>query len=127
MSRFTCILGATIIFAISTLALAGNDAPKFPGLGELWNNTSANKQEILEQREHRARVEEFARELKKWWYAENEPAPKPNMRFKGKMVKIPGKFLKAYLKAKEENKLGIAWDTIEQDTQVIQATVICCG
>jgi len=124
VKRFVSALAATVLLTTGSLALAGNSALKFPGIGELWNNTGVNVQAT---QEHRVAVQEFARELTKWWNAENEPKPEPYLRYKGKRIKIPAKFLKAYQKANNENKLRIAWNTIERDLQVIQATVICCG
>ena len=115
MKLFSTVLAATLLFATSTVSIAG--APSFPGLPDLGADLlgpEITQEELQEQREHREKLEEFGKKLEAWWWAKHNPKPIPYIVLEGQKVQLPGKFLKAYLKAAEENQLKQAWAKVEK-------------
>ena len=73
--------------------------------------------DIEGQRAARERLEEFSRALRKWWWDKknNEPKPIPYVVVSGKKLKLHKDFLKAFLEAREKDKLKEVWTRVERD------------
>lgn len=115
MKLFASILAATLFLVSGSISTAG--APSFPGLPDLGTELlgpDITQEEIQKQIEYREKLEEFGKKLKAWWWAKHKAKPIPYVTVKGQKVKLPGKFLKAYLKAAEEKKLKEAWAKVEK-------------
>ena len=110
---YAVLLG--FLMAVSTSVATA--APEFPGLPEIGTELlgpEMTQEEIQKQKEHRQKLEEFAKKLKEWWYAKNYPKPIPYVTFNGKRIKLPKNFLQAYLKAHKQGKLKETWPKIEK-------------
>lgn len=109
-------IGATLL-TISSVLYAGG--PSFPGLPDLLGDPHVlgpemTAEELHKQKVNREQLEEFAKQLKAWWWAKHNPKPMPYIEFKGKKVKMPKKFLVAYMKAKDKDQLKTGWIKIEK-------------
>lgn len=114
MKNLIAAIAAGVLYATSTLASAAG----FPGLPDITSDPKLlgpemTAEELLEQKEKRQKLEEFAKKLKAWWYAENYPKPIPYVSFDGAKIKLPKNFLAAYLKAHKNKQLDVTWNKVE--------------
>ena len=117
MKYFLSALAASLLITVSAPGVA---APSFPGLAESVNDyldARSNIDDIEGQRAARERLEELSLALKKWWWDKknNEPKPIPYVVVSGKKLKLHKDFLKAYLEAREKDKLKEVWTRVERD------------
>ena len=107
MKYFLSALAASLLITVSSPGVAGTSVP---GLAEAVNDyldARSNVDDIEGQRAARERLEELSRALRKWWWDKknNEPKPIPYVVVSGKKLKLHKDFLKAFLEAREKDKL----------------------
>ena len=117
MKYFLSALAASLLITVSAPGVA---APSFPGLGgtvEDYLEPELSPEDLQDQREYREKLELFATALRKWWWDKknNEPKPIPYVVVSGKKLKLHKDFLKAYLEAREKDKLKEVWTRVERD------------
>ena len=117
MKYFLSALAASLLITVSSPGVAGTSVP---GLAEAVNDyldARSNVDDIEGQRAARERLEELSRALRKWWWDKknNEPKPIPYVVVSGKKLKLHKDFLKAYLEAREKDKLKEVWARVERD------------
>ncbi len=117
MKYFLSALAASLLITVSSPGVAGTSVP---GLAEAVNDyldARSNVDDIEGQRAARERLEELSRALRKWWWDKknNEPKPIPYVVVSGKKLKLHKDFLKAYLEAREKDKLKEVWTRVERD------------
>ena len=117
MKYLLSALAASLLITVSSPGVAGTSVP---GLAEAVNDyldAGSNVDDIEGQRAARERLEELSRALRKWWWDKknNEPKPIPYVVVSGKKLKLHKDFLKAYLEAREKDKLKEGWTRVERD------------
>lgn len=115
MKRFHAVM-AGLLLALATTFTHAVEPPTFPGLPDLGAELlgpEISQEEIAEQKKYREELEAFAKQLKAWWYAQNNPRPIPYVEFKGKKVALPESFLKAYMRVLKSGELKETWPKIE--------------
>ena len=117
MKYFLSALAASLLITVSSPGVAGTSVP---GLAEAVNDyldARSNVDDIEGQRAARERLEELSRALRKWWWDKknNEPKPIPYVVVSGKKLKLHKDFLKAFLEAREKDKLKEVWTRVERD------------
>ena len=113
MKKINAVIAGIVMTFAGALAAAGPDFPGLDDIGSQVLGPEITQEEINKQREHREKLEEFARQLKRWWFAQNNPQPMPYVEFKDKKIKLSKNFVKAYMQARKQDRLKETWSDIE--------------